>query len=69
MSTFVCACGTRAHLSTHVEVRGQVKGVSSLLSQDGSWELDVACQAWLQAPLYIKSSQWSYFFRFTTSFR
>lgn len=69
MSTFVCACGMCAHLSTHVEVRGQVKGVSSLLSQYGSWELDVACQAWLQAPLYIKSSQWSYFFWFTTSFR
>lgn len=38
MSTFVCACGTCAHLSTRVEVRGQGKGVSSPLSQYGSWD-------------------------------
>ena len=39
--------------NAHVEVRGQIVGISSLM-QCGWWGLNSGCQAWWQAPLPVE---------------
>lgn len=51
VSVHVCAC-----CSEHVEVRGQLEEVDSLLPLCGSWESNSCCQAWRQAPFLVEPS-------------
>ena len=53
----MCVC-LWAHVcgSVGVEVRGQLVGVSSLVLQCGSRELNFGHQAWWQAPLPLEAS-------------
>lgn len=49
---------TCAHLSTHMEIRGQLVEVGFLFLPHGSWGLNSALQIWWQALLPAEPSHW-----------
>lgn len=48
---YVCICTNASVHGMHVEARGQLVGVSSLLSSCGFWGSNSGCQAWKKIPL------------------